>query len=80
MKTTKRFEVQLSQLRKEQDGFCDYSETIASFDTLEEAVDFAEDLNYKGVYGDFEPTDEHDYGIDVVDTDDRDNIVHQTSL
>ena len=77
MTITKRFKVQLSQLRKEQDVFCDYSETIASFDTLEEAVDFSEDLNNKGVYCDFEPTDEHDYGIDVLD---RDNIVYQTSL
>jgi|AntRauTorckE6833_2_1112554.scaffolds.fasta_scaffold161667_1 hypothetical protein len=77
---TLRFTVQISQLRKEQDGFCDYSETINSFDNKEAAIDYAESLNDEGKYKDFEPTEEHDYGIDVIDTENNDDIVHQTSL
>lgn len=78
--TTLRFTVQIAQLRKEQDGFCDYTEIINSFNTKEEAIDFAEDLNDKGIYKDFEPDNEYGYGIDVIDTEDNENIVHQTSL
>jgi len=77
---TLRFTVQISQLRKEQDGFCDYFEIINSFENKEDAIDYAENLNAKGKYKDFEPTEENDYGIDVIDTENNDDIVHQTSL
>jgi len=77
---TLRFTVQISQLRKVQDGFCDYSKKIKSFDTKNEAIDYAEGLNDDGKYEDFEANEEHDYGIDVIDTENNDDIVHQTSL